>query len=53
MDWPQIVLPIWWGLCLVFCLIKNGKSMGSYNFANDLFRIGVYIYILWVGGFWK
>ena len=49
---PQVIVILILIMSGVVHYIKRGKERGPYNFDDSLINTGIWVLLLWWGGFW-
>lgn len=52
-EWPQWVFAGLLFLQLVMHVIHHGKEREKYNGHTAIIDVGLSVWLLWMGGFWK
>lgn len=56
MDWPQIVVICWMSLdasCYFFRMAASERRDERISILSRLITMGIFVWILYAGGFWK
>ena len=51
MSTPAIVVLLLCFLRLGYALAKDGQDAPKISFGGSLFSVGIFLYLLWLGGF--
>lgn len=54
MSWQQVAVIVWLAIDVVFGVIYHGEpKTGRYNAVSTIIGIGIFVTLLYTGGFWK
>lgn len=54
MSWQQVAVIVWLAINVVFGVIHDGEpKTGRYNAVSTIIGIGIFVTLLYTGGFWK